>query len=93
MSATGGVQAAANSLAADDTVVQLRRSCRYCHRDRPIVPIGCSRWWDTCARCARGLSNVQRRYGLTAPDEAVMPIDPWAERVAEILETAERGAA
>lgn len=30
------------------------RPCRVCRRPdaRPVVPIGSSRWWDVCARCA-----------------------------------------
>lgn len=37
---------------ADQT--RKRRACRVCRRPnaRPIVPIGSSRHWDLCARCA-----------------------------------------
>lgn len=71
------------------TITDLRRPCRYCDRARPVVPVGVCRWWDTCSRCARGLSTVERRYGLFPPPEPLPPVDPWAERVAELLADAE----
>lgn len=57
-----------------------RRPCRICRkRSRPLVPVGSSRWWDLCHRCARGAS---RPY-LDAPN--VVSPNPWTERVAEVL--------
>lgn len=35
-----------------------RRPCRRCHvRTRPLVPVGCARWWDLCYRCARSVTH------------------------------------
>lgn len=48
---------------ADTT--QHRRPCRVCARPnaRPVVPIGSSRWWDLCHRCARVVARDLAEVG------------------------------
>lgn len=39
-----------------------RRPCstRGCRRSRPVVPVGCARWWNLCSRCAAISSSAAR---------------------------------
>ncbi len=64
-----------------------RRPCRSkgCTGSRPVVPVGSSRFFDRCPKCARRVLHEQP-YPEPDPRPA---IDPWAERVAELLQQAE----
>ena len=69
-----------------------RRPCRTrgCSRDRPLVPVGCAYLWDRCSRCAR---RILSGTPLSTVGAGLDPIDPWAERVHELLDRAEVRAA
>lgn len=79
-----GIGAAARNIAgagrtpsiahATDTRTHPRRPCRACKRpdSRPVVPIGSSRWWDLCYRCAGRVSRAYAALGGAAADGVVL---------------------
>ena len=64
-----------------------RRPCRSkgCTGSRPVVDIGSSRFFDRCSRCAR---RVLRDQAYPEPDPRPY-VNPWSERLAELLAQAE----